>query len=116
MTTLTLSYKTIGHKIKAAHFPVLRWKPLLWAAVLLFLVTLVAYIVLVNQLTRGAFLIKDYNKQMDKLVTENKKLETSFAESGFLGNVQQQAAELNFQKTTNVAYVQILDNSVGMAK
>lgn len=116
MTTLTLGYRAIGHKIKTAALPAIHWKSLLWLVSFFFLASLVAYIILVNQLTRGAFLIKDYNRTVDNLISQSKNLETSFAESGFLGNVQQKAAALSFEKTTKVSYVKMLDNSLTLAK
>jgi len=79
-------------------------------------VMLVIYVVLINNLTQGSYLIKNYNKQMDTLLTQNKNLQTSFAESGFLGNVQDRVQALSFEKTTQITYVQLLDNSLGMAK
>lgn len=116
MTTLTLRSRAISHTLKAIVLPAVNWKLVYGVSALLFVMALVVYISLINQLTQGAFLIKDYDRQIDKLVDQNKTLETKFAESGFLGNVQQKAASLNFEKTTKVAYVQISNGSLGMAK
>ena len=77
---------------------------------------LVMYVFLVNQLTGGTYLIKNYNKEIESLSRENKILENNFAEAGFLGSVQNKTRELNFEKTTKVTYVQILDNSLAKAK
>lgn len=116
MTTLTLGYRSISNRLKSIHLPQVQWKSLLWVACFAFFAALVAYVILVNQLTRGAFLVKDYNRQMDKLTEQSKDLETTFAQTGFMGDVQTRAALLNFEKTTKVTYVQILDQSVSMVK
>jgi len=60
--------------------------------------------------------IKNYNKQIAALSEENKTLEINFASSSFLAKSIAQAQAQNFQKTTAVTYVQILENSLGLAR
>ncbi len=68
------------------------------------------------QLTQGAYLIKKYNKEVGSLTAQNKTLETGFAESGFLGSVQEKAQALNFEKTTGVTYITVMSGSLAEAK
>ena len=77
---------------------------------------LVFYAFLINELTGGTYLIKNYDNQIEKLSQDNKNLEVSFAKTGFLGMVEQKAEALNFEKTTSVKYIQILDASLAKAK
>ncbi len=116
MTTLTLSYRTIHNKITSVNFLKIPWK-LVYCLLLLFsLSLLVFYIYSVNELTRGTYLIKNYNKEADSLIKENKVLENNFAETSFLGLVQEKAKQLSFEKTTEVKYVEILESSLAKAK
>lgn len=114
MTTLTLTHKAIGNKIKSIPFPAINWKLFYLLGILVFVSMLVYYIFLVNELTRGTYLIKNYNKEVSALTKENGRLETNFAQTSFLGSVTQKVTQLNFVKTTKVKYVQILDNSVAV--
>ena len=116
MTTLALSQRTAHQKIATLHIPKIPWK--IWYAVgiFFFLAMIVSYIFLVNELTKGSYMIKNYNTKIDNLLSENRKLETNFAESSFLGGVEAKVYALGFEKTTQVTYVQLLDNSLGMAK
>ncbi len=116
MTTIALSVRGINHRFKSLSLPIFNWKAIYGLAIAVLAVMLVVYVVLINGLTQGSYLIKNYNKQMDTLLTQNEDLQTSFAESGFLGNVQAEVQAMSFEKTTQITYVQILDNSLGMAK
>ncbi|MSU54873.1 MAG: hypothetical protein EXS48_03540 [Candidatus Staskawiczbacteria bacterium] len=117
---LRLHYKTATHKIKNKISAVaavrINWKAVYSAAFLFCLAMLAWYIVMVNQLTKGAYLIKSYNKDIRTLTTENKVLEAGFAESEFFGKVGLKARKLSFEKTTNVIYLQLLQNSLAEAK
>lgn len=79
---------------------------------------LVFYVWQVQDLTRGSYLINNYEKQISKLSDENKNLEVSFAENDFLGQALLKVQALNFQKVipSSVKYIQIPDNSVAMDK
>ncbi len=76
----------------------------------------ILYAFLINELTSGTYFIKNYGKQINILSQENRNLEVSFAKTGFLGTVEQRTKELNFEKTTSVKYIQILDASLAKAK
>ncbi len=116
MTTTTLSYRALQHKIIPLNFIKINLKLVYFLAILFSLVMLVFYIFTVNELTKGAYLIKNYNKEVVSLLEENRNLQTNFAESDFLGLAQEKAKELSFEKTTNVTYIQILQNSLAEAK
>jgi hypothetical protein len=119
MTTATLSFyrvqKNLQAKISSVSFPSINWKAVCFAGFFMSLALLVFYVWQINDLTRGSYLINSYEKQISKLSEENKNLEISFAESSFLGQALNKIQALNFQKTTSVKYIQILDNSVATA-
>ncbi len=116
MTTLTLTYRSAQQKIRAVAMPTLNWKLVYAAMAVAIACLLVFYIYLVNDLTRGSYLIKNYNRDIDKALAEGRALQTNFAESGFLGNVQDRVRELSFEKTTEVTYVTIAPSELGMVK
>ena len=116
MTSIALSTRAVNQKVRTLHLPVLNWSMVYGGMIVALAVMLVMYVVLINNLTRGSYLIKSYNKEVDTLTTQNKNLQTAFAESGFLGNVQDRVRLLSFEKTTNITYVQMLDSSLSMVK
>ncbi len=115
MTIATLSYRAIQSKVTSINVFKLNWKIVYFLGILFCFSMLLFYVLLVNQLTSGTYLIKSYNKQINTLTNQNKTLEDSFAQGQFLGSVQEKTAELSFQKTTQVKYIQILDNSLARA-
>lgn len=60
----------------------------------------------------GGYLIKDYQKQVDNLLKENKNLEVNLAQISYVENIQKKTAEMNFSKVQTIKYIQILDNSI----
>lgn len=116
MTTISLSYRAIHSKIKSAHFAMVNWKLIYVVSIFCCLSLVVFYILFVNQLTQGTYLIKNYQKEINSLSKENKMLETNFAETGFLDSVQGKVAALGFEKTTQIKYVDILDISLAKAR
>lgn len=108
MTTITA--------IKAISLPRLNWKILLFVGLISVLLLLTSYTFLVLSLTKGAYLTNSYEKKIKLLVEENKKLQLTFAENSFLGYVDIKAENLNFEKTTSIKYIQVLDNSLAVAK
>ncbi|OGZ64733.1 MAG: hypothetical protein A3A98_01955 [Candidatus Staskawiczbacteria bacterium RIFCSPLOWO2_01_FULL_40_39] len=116
MTTATLAYRAIGSKLAWTQPLRVNWKAMYILGIIFALLFCVTYIFGINQLTRGAYLIKNYNKEISSLLEENRKLEIDFAESGFLGGVQEKVKQLSFEKTKGVKYVQILDNSLVLSK
>ena len=77
---------------------------------------LLYYVFGVNELTKGSYLIKNYQKEITKLSEENAILETSFADISFLENVQEKAKELSFEKTKSVKYIQVVGGELVSAK
>lgn len=110
MTTLALSYSSEHQKIN------INWKAICIAGFFMACLLLILYAFLVNELTGGTYLIKNYSNKIESLSQENKNLEINFAKTGFLETVGQKAQELNFEKTTSVKYIQILDASIAKAK
>lgn len=120
MTTAVLSYfraqKRIKSTVGSISLPSINWKIICIAGFLISLSLLIYYVWQVNYLTRGSYLVNSYEQQVNKLSEEKKNLEVSFAENSFLGRVQQKIQVLNFQKTTSVKYIQVLDNSLTAKK
>ena len=115
MTTAVLGYlrvqKKIQTKVSSMSFPEVNWKAVCFVGFFISLALLVFYVWQVNDLTRGSYTINSYENQISKLSDENKNLEISFAENSFLGQALEKIQALNFQKTTSVKYIKILDSS-----
>ena len=107
------AHKKVRDKIEVLDFTGINYKLICFFGFLVCLPMLVLYVWQVNGLTSGCYLINTYGRQISKLSEENKKLQVSFAESGFLGQVLQEVQSLNFQKVTSVKYIKIPENSVG---
>ena len=116
MTTITLTYRAINRKITSLRLPRINWKIVYLSGVLLSLLMLVFYISEVNKLIKGAYLIKSYEKNTNLTLEENRNLEISLAKNSFLGRMADRAKELSFEKTANIQYVQILDDSLAKVK
>ena len=114
MTTATLSLrvqKNLQAKINSVDLPVINWKAVCITGFFAVMALSVFYVWQVNDLARGAYLVNTYGNQIKNLSNENKNLEVSFAESGFLGQAMEKIQSLNFQKTASVKYIQVLDSS-----
>lgn len=61
-------------------------------------------------------MINSYEKRISELTEEKKDLELSFAESGFLSQVQEKIRALDFQKAVSVKYIQVPDSSLATAR
>jgi len=112
MSTAALQYHRAKHGIVSLRAININWKIIYVLAAVIASLLLFFYIFRVNELTRGAFLIKTYNKQITGLLQENRSLQSSVTESGFLGQIQEKAKELSFEKTAGVTYLKILQNSL----
>lgn len=112
MSTIALTYQVVHRTITSVPLPIINWKALYGVMITLAVVLLVAYVYQINALTGGTYLIRNYNKQVTALIEEHKSLESKFAEADFLGTAMNQAYALNFQKITDVTYLQMVDNSV----
>jgi|GEM_PF-2709438 len=73
---------------------------------------LIFYVIGINDLTEGSYLVKKYQKEVVKLSSENANLETEFSQIGFLGSVQERAKELSFAKALNVKYIQVANRDL----
>jgi hypothetical protein len=78
------------------------------------IVLLFFYVFGINQLTKGSYLIGNYEKKINILLVESRDLQMNFAESSFLGGIQDRVKELSFQKTTEVKYIQVSDNYLAL--
>ena len=103
-------------KIGSLQMPTINWKLIFVAGLFLTSLSWIFYAYQINELIRGAYLIKGYDKQIKGLLQESKKLEVNFAESSFLGQVEKKTEEMGFKKTTSVKYIQIMDSSFAAAK
>src|SRR3989344_2859095 len=111
MTTLVLAAKSAQSKIKSISVPSINWKAMYAIGISLALVMAVSYIFLINQLTEGVYLIKEYNKELSSLYKENDVLESEFAKANFMENVIARTKEMSFEKTKDITYLQIIDSS-----
>ena len=120
MTTALLSFyrvqKSLKAKARSIDLPLINWKLVCVIGFFMTLSLLVFYVWQINDLTRGYYLINNYEKQVGRLTDENKNLEVSSAESSFLGQALLKIQALNFQKTISVKYIQIADSSVATAQ
>jgi len=110
MNTITLSKKSMYNKISAISFPEVNWKLFYTIGILLFSLVLVFYIYLVNDLTKGVYSIKNYNKEINNLLQENKILSSNLTNNNFLLKTQEKATQLSFEKTKDIKYIQIIES------
>ena len=117
MTTTTLRSPALRHRKTASLQSVkIHWKAMYLVAMASCALMLVFYIFEINQLTQGSYLIKNYNKEIKSLLTQNRDLQASFAEASVWGGIQNKAQSLDFQKTMDVTYVKVLQSSLAKAK
>ena len=116
MTTVTVSHRIEKQKSHPLPFPSIPWKAVYGVGGLALFLLMMVYVFQINQLTQASYLIKNDNKKIETLLTENKMLETGFAESSFLGQVRDRATALHFEKTTQVSYLQMADTSLARAQ
>lgn len=118
MTTATLRYAHARsrHKAKSLALPQVNFTGFFIALALVCLAMLAFYIVSVNQLTQGSYVVQNYSRQIAALSEQNTLLQQQFAQSGFLGSVQERVKTMGFEKTGQVTYVQLSNRPVGMAK
>jgi len=114
MTTATLSFyrvqKTIQSKIDSVDLPTINWKLICFSGFFILFSLLVFYVWQISDLTKGSYLVDNYEKQINILSQENKELQISFAENSFLGQVLEKIHVLKFQKILSVKYIQIPNN------
>lgn len=76
----------------------------------------VFYVFAINQLTSGAYTIKNYNKEVASLSKENRTMEAQVADSGLLDQIHVTVNQLGFEKTSEIKYVEIVGTSVASAR
>jgi hypothetical protein len=117
MTTTALNIqKIVKARVESINLPRANWKVMFFVGLFFVVLLLTSYTFLVINLTKGAYLTNNYEKKIKLLSAENKKLQLTFAENSFLGYVDVKAENLNFEKTTSIKYIQVLDNSLAVAK
>lgn len=117
MTTTALNLqKIVREKAEAISLPKVNWKIIFFVGLFFVTIMLLMYSFLVINLTKSTFLTNNYEKRIKLLSEENKKLQLEFAENSFLGYVNIKAKDLNFEKTTAIKYIQVLENSLAAAK
>lgn len=107
-------------KTTAMQMPEINWEKFCISGIMIMLallfLCLVFYVFYVNELTKGSYAIKNYEKEISSLSDKNSKLETAFAQAGFLRNIEQRAGELNFEKIKEIKYIQVLNSSLAKAQ
>src|SRR3989344_1680428 len=114
--TLRLHYRALHYKIKSARLIKINWKAVYFLAGVCLVAMLILYIISINQLTRGIFFIKNHNREISELLIQNRALQADFEENNFLAATLNKAKSLSFEKTKEVRYVTILQNSLAEAK
>ncbi len=94
----------------------LKWRILLrgfWVlSILSILFLLIFYIFQVNAKVSEKYLIQEYEQKLDKITKENKNLEISSIQTGYLGNIAKLLEGHNFEKTDKIHYIRVLDGQV----
>ena len=114
MTTLTIAYKLAQKKAGSAYLPGPSLKMLYFIFGAALIATAVFYIFLINQLTLGTYLIKNYNKEISGLQAQNREFEIKLAKTDFMGQILQSAQGLGFEKTEKVKYINVPGNSFAL--
>ncbi|MBX4200859.1 hypothetical protein KW786_01895 [Candidatus Parcubacteria bacterium] len=112
---LRLQARAIQNKVTVLSAINLNWRLIYFMAFMCSLAMLLLYIFGINALTQGTYTIKNYNKEVKSLLAENRNLQIDANQTSYLGLTQQKAQELNFQKSTNITYVHVLQDSFAKA-
>ncbi len=110
MTTHTLTHSISHNRLTLIQFPKLRSRIFGILGFCLILSLLMFYVFQINETIQGGYLIKNYLKKIDRLSQESKLLEIDFAHISSLGNIEVTTKELNFEKITQIKYLQILES------
>lgn len=114
MTAIALS--AINHRIKSISIPSIHWKGILTVSFISAFILLVFYVMLINEMTKGAYLIKTYDKQVSTLSDQNQTLQMSLAKTDELSRVIERAQAAGFEKTSGIKYVHMFENSLAQAR
>lgn len=113
---LTRMKKNVQRKVESAQVPQVNWAKFCLIGFAFCILLLIFYIYQINVLTRETYFISSYKNDINEILQANKKLEVNFAENSFLGEVLDRVQALDFEKTTSVKYIQVLDASLANAK
>lgn len=119
MTTATLRTKTIQTQKTSVAFlemPRIQWKAVFWIGVVLAFALVIFYLFEINELTSGAYVIKQYNNEISQLSNQNSTLQEQFAEASFLGSIQDKVTQMGFEETTDMQYMQTQTAGDSLAK
>lgn len=100
---------TISNKVKKN---ILNLKICLFSLSILVGALLMLYVFQINEITKISYLTKIYEKQIDEISQENKNLEISHSQLSTLENIETLVQNSNFEKVTQIKYIQILDSTV----
>jgi predicted membrane protein len=112
----TLIHSIAYNKAAVLILPRINWKIIFILEVMVISFLLIFCVFEINELTKGAYLIKDYEKEIINLSRENKNLEMSLARTNFMATIGEKTQQLGFEKVKEVKYIQILENSVAAVK
>jgi len=91
---------------------IFKLKPFLILGSILAVLFLAFYIFQINSIIGHTYLIKNYEKQLADLSSENKNLEINSAQAYSLESVEALVKNLNYERIEKVRYIQVLENQV----
>lgn len=84
-----------------------------WMTTLVLMALLLAfYIFQINELARARYLIENYEKKINIISEQSKKLEISLTQKNSLKNLEALVQSLNFEPVEKVYYIKVLESSV----
>lgn len=116
MTTIALAYSNIKKKTNLFGFLNINWKLYYIFSFIIILSLAAFYVIQINNMTHGSYLIKDHQREINALLEENKDLEMNFARADIMEGVREKAEAMSFTRVKEVKYVQILETSLAEAK
>ena len=86
-----------------------------WAGTITLLLSLlVFYIFQANEVVKGTYSIKQYEKSFAQASLENNNLKINFSKSNSLDSIEVLAQNLNFEKNTGAKYIQMSGGQVAI--
>ncbi|MFH1401832.1 MAG: hypothetical protein ABIG40_02625 [Parcubacteria group bacterium] len=89
---------------------------LILTAFLIIFSLLVSYIFQINNLVSKSYSLQSYQKNIEKVSSENEKMESSLAGAGSLQNAEARISKLGFEEITKIHYIQISGNTAVSVK
>jgi len=84
-----------------------------WIITLILIGTLlIFYIFQINEMTKGIYLLKIYERKIADLSKENKTLEITSSQLNSLENLEGLVKNLNFEKIDKIHYIRVLESQV----